>query len=203
MSSSNPNTSDIVFVNALHISADVGKDCWGKTRAQPTEVSVYLHLQPSFLTAAGQSDEVLDSVHYGHLSKAITGKLNGSSFSGVEALVNAVAQEAFSLAGEAAVEVRVVVDLPKQILLAEGFSIDLTIPRSPSSPPSIRKISIVDLVLPVLIGVNPPEREAKQRVITNISFFERPGHRPLLDYPEIVTRIVKVRIAKFYRPMPL
>ncbi|KIK25130.1 hypothetical protein PISMIDRAFT_9729, partial [Pisolithus microcarpus 441] len=34
-------------------------------------------------------------------------------------------------------------------------------------------ICVKDLVLPVLIGVNPPERLARQRVVTNITFYER------------------------------
>ncbi|KAF5371862.1 hypothetical protein D9615_009565 [Tricholomella constricta] len=183
--------TDVVFVDTLHLSSDVGPDCWGRTRAQQVEISVYLHLQSSFLTAAGRSDDVLDSVHYGHLSKAITSKVVGSSFNGAEKLVAAVAEEAFALAGEAAKEVRVVVNMPKQILLAEALCVDITIPRGQAATPVIRKISVVDLILPVIIGVNPPERQAKQRVITNIVFHEAPGDRPLLNYSEIVVGIVK------------
>ncbi|KAG5647405.1 hypothetical protein DXG03_000476 [Asterophora parasitica] len=180
----------VVFVNTLHLAADVGPDCWGKSRLQPVEISVYLHLQSSFLTAAGQSDDVLDSVHYGHLSKAISAKVDRSSFNGIEKLVAVVAEEAFALAGEAVTEVRVVANLPKQILLAEGLHVDFTISKEGATP-AARRVSVVDLVLPVLIGVNPPEREAKQRVITNIVFHERPGDRPLSAYPQIVADIVK------------
>ncbi|KAG6890198.1 hypothetical protein C0992_002855 [Termitomyces sp. T32_za158] len=185
--------TDVVFVDTLHLSADVGPDCWGKSRPQPVQVSVYLHLQPSFLDVSGKSDNVLDSVHYGHLSKAISSKVGGSSFRGVDSLVSAVSQEAYTLAGPAAQQVRVVVDLPKQILLAENFSVDITTSASSTS----RSVFIRDLVLPVIIGVNPPERETKQRVITNIAFHERPtaNQRPLLDYPAIVEEIVKVRRA--------
>ncbi|KAF8064004.1 Dihydroneopterin aldolase-domain-containing protein [Lyophyllum atratum] len=183
--------TDVVFVDTLYLSADVGPDCWKRSRAQPVEVSVYLHLQNSFLTAAGQSDDVLDSVHYGHLSKAVSKRLAGSSFSGVERLVAAVTEEASALAGKAAAEVRVVVNLPKQILLAEGFTVDITTPLDAANFPLTRKISVVNLVLPVIIGVNPPEREAKQRVISNIIFHERPGDGPLLNYPDIVAGIVK------------
>ncbi|KAG6813176.1 hypothetical protein H0H92_013296 [Tricholoma furcatifolium] len=187
--------SDVVFVDTLHLSVDVGPDCWGKTRPQPVELSVYLHLQPSFLDKSGTSDDVLDSVHYGHLSKAISSKVAGASFTGVEKLVAVVNQESYALAGPAATEVRVVVGLPKQILLAQGFVVDITTPLS-SDVSGTRIVTIKDLILPVLIGVNPPEREARQRVITNIIIRESPtsprvDQRPSLNYPAIVARIVK------------
>ncbi|KAG6916073.1 hypothetical protein DXG01_008547 [Tephrocybe rancida] len=188
-------STDVVFVDTLHLSANIGPDCWGKTRPQPVEVSVYLHLTPSFLNAPGASDDVLDSVHYGHLSKAISSKIAGYAFTGVEKLVEAVNVEAAALAGPAVEEVRVVVNLPKQVLLAEGFLVDTM--TSMKDKTTSRNVKIQNLVLPVLIGVNPPEREAKQRVITNIVFHERPGMsadpRPLVDYPAVVTEIVKVR----------
>ncbi|KAG1816876.1 uncharacterized protein BJ212DRAFT_1353866 [Suillus subaureus] len=39
--------------------------------------------------------------------------------------------------------------------------------------------------MPVLIAVNPPERHARQKVITNITFYEKSGmHR--VDYPAII-----------------
>ncbi|KAG6861504.1 hypothetical protein C0995_015931 [Termitomyces sp. Mi166 len=183
--------TDVVFIDTLHLSADIGPDCWGKTRPQPVQVSVYLHLRPSFLNASGTSDNVLDSVHYGHLCKAISTQVGGASFSGVEKFVSVVSQEAYTLAGQVAQAVRVVVDLPKQILLAENFSIDITT----STSSTLRSVFVRDLILPVLIGVNPPEREAKQKVITNIAFHERPSssvdQRSLLDYPAIVAEIVK------------
>ncbi|KAG6843808.1 hypothetical protein H0H87_000233 [Tephrocybe sp. NHM501043] len=185
--------TDVVFIDTLHLAADVGVDCWGKARLQPIELSVYLHLQPSFLNTSGSSDNVLDSVHYGHLSKAISSKVAGSSFNGVKRLVSVVNQEASTLAGVALGGVRVVVNLPKQILLADGFLIDTITPVGPSSSSISRIVSVRDLILPVLIGVNPPERKAKQRVITNIVFHERPSNdqQPLLDYAAIVSDIVK------------
>ncbi|RDB18157.1 hypothetical protein Hypma_000659 [Hypsizygus marmoreus] len=188
--------TDIVFIDTLHLSADVGLDCWKRSRPQPVEISVYLHLQSAFLTRAGLSDDVLDSVHYGHLSKTITTlveKKSGSSFGSVDGLIAAVAGEAFGLAGNAAVEVRIVVGLPKQILLAGGFSVDVIVSRDRTATPLLRKVSITDLVLPVLIGVNPPERKAKQRVITSIIFVEGQGDHQPIDYPEVVAQVIDIR----------
>lgn len=187
--------TDMVLVDSLHLSANVGPDCWNRIRPQPIEITVFLHLQNGYLTAAGESDDVLDSIHYGHLSKAIStlveGRPSDSPFDGVHGLIAAVTGEAFALAKTAATEVRLVVELPKFILLAGGFSVDVTTSYLGTSGTAPRKVTIKDLVLPVLIGVNPPEREAKQRVVTNITFLEAPGAHPPIDYPTIASRIIQ------------
>src|SRR5882762_6772047 len=168
--------NDVVFVNSLQASLNLGVDCWSKNRSQPACISVYLHLQQSFLDRAGKTDDVQDSVHYGHLAKAITMLIEerGPPFDGIRGVVEAITKEAFKLAGEAVTEVRVVVDLPKLILLATGFSVDVV-----TSAPTLHrdvptKVVVKGLTLATIIGVNPPEREAKQRVITNIVFHEKP-----------------------------
>jgi len=169
--------TDVVFVNALQLAVDVGPDCWNKQRAQPVNISICLNLKKSYLSAAGHSDNVQDSIHYGHLSKAITSLVErnaGSSFGDIDGLISAVTRETFALAEKAAIEVRVEVELPKLILLAGSFSVEVaTLPDvDVSSMP--RKVVVTDLVLPVIIGVNPPERNAKQRVVITIVFFEHP-----------------------------
>ncbi|KAJ8690788.1 hypothetical protein PTI98_012187 [Pleurotus ostreatus] len=177
---------DKVFVDTLQLAAQVGSDCWGRPRSQQISLSIYLHLSPLFLERAGISDDVEHSVHYGHLTKSITQlvQADGAAFFSVDDLIDRVAVQAFELAGGSAVEVRVVVDLPKLILLAGGFEVDVTLPTR-------RKIvSVKDLVLFVIIGVNAPERESKQRVIVNISFVEKVG-AGWVDYAQIVDAIQK------------
>ncbi|KAF4568510.1 hypothetical protein EYR36_010522 [Pleurotus pulmonarius] len=179
---------DKVFVDTLQLAAQVGTDCWGRPRPQQISLSIYLHLSPLFLERAGISDDVEHSVHYGHLTKSITQlvQADGAVFNSIDDLIDRVAVQAFELAAGSAVEVRVVVDLPKLILLASGFEVDVTLP-------SRRKtVSVKDLVLFVIIGVNAPEREAKQRVIVNISFVEKVG-AGWVDYAQIVDTIQKVR----------
>ena len=257
--------SDIVLINALHLVTTIGPDHWGKHRPQPVSLSVYLHLIQSYLTTAGISDDVLDSVHYGHLAKAITARVDAANslsfpgFSNIDVFIDAITQEAFTVAGDAASAVRVVVSLPKYIRLASGgFSVDVTTSRTPPSPsdpadvelsPSVhrpllghaehslphspeqeqkkteelrlqqqlqlkqqfhrgpRKISIKDFTLPLIIGVNPPERKAKQLLTTHLTFNEHPPHRqvddpdivssPLPDYPDIIDKIAQVTAASF------
>ena len=197
-----PPTTDVVFIDTLRLSANIGNDCWGRRRAQPIELTVYLHLKNSYLQAASQSDNVLDSIHYGHLSKAISTLAKSKSengdpgFDGIDGLIGEVAQEALKLAGNAADEVRVVVEIPKLILLAGGFAVDYTIPHPsyPLASPGTKKVYVKELILPVIIGVNPPERESKQRVITSITFYERKGlgGTEPVDYQKIVCDLTKV-----------
>jgi FolB domain-containing protein len=192
--------NDVVFVNSLQASLNLGVDCWSKNRPQPACISVYLHLQQSFLDRAGKTDDVQDSVHYGHLAKAITMLIEerGPPFDGIRGVVEAITKEAFKLAGEAVTEVRVVVDLPKLILLATGFSVDVV-----TSAPTLHrdvptKVFVKGLTLATIIGVNPPEREAKQRVITNIVFHEKPGDHSPVDYAQIVSKISRARISQLH-----
>ncbi|KAG1799289.1 uncharacterized protein HD556DRAFT_1457741 [Suillus plorans] len=168
-----PTTTDVVLVDTIQLTANIGADCWGRLREQPVSITVHLHLKPSFLEISGQSDNVLDSIHYGHLTKAVSAL--SASYTDVRALVHEVTHKAFALAGENVDAVRVVVGLPKQILLANDFEIEVITPRGKDSLQQAAKVSVKDLVMPVLIGVNPPERLAKQRVITNITFYEKAG----------------------------
>jgi FolB domain-containing protein len=191
--SSIPQT-DIVFVNSLELSVNVGPDRWGKSRAQPVLISIYLHLHSSYLAAVGETDDVRDSVHYGHLSKAITNVVEAdNTFSGINGLVDVVTKAAFDLAGEAAAAVKVVVDLRQMILLAGGFSVEVITPAATSSKDAPVRVIVKDMLLLTIIGVNPPEREAKQQVIINIVFVETPGNHPPVDYRNIMTQILKAR----------
>ncbi|KAG1897258.1 uncharacterized protein F5891DRAFT_982851 [Suillus fuscotomentosus] len=82
-------------------------------RARWLSITVHLHLKPSSLEISGQSDNVIGSIHYGHLTKAVTAL--STSHPDVRALMHDVTQKVFLLVGDA---VRLVISLPKQILLA-------------------------------------------------------------------------------------
>jgi FolB domain-containing protein len=191
--SSIPQT-DIVFVNSLELSANVGPDRWGKSRPQPVLVTVCLHLHSSYLVSVGKTDDVRDSVHYGHLSKAIANIVEtDNTFSGINGLVDVVTKAAFELAGEAAAAVKVIVDLRQMVLLANGFSVEVTTPAGTSSKDASAKVIVKDMSLPIIIGVNSPERESKQQVIINIVFFEKANNHSPVDYQKILVQISKVR----------
>ncbi|KAF8428468.1 tetrahydrobiopterin biosynthesis enzymes-like protein [Boletus edulis BED1] len=205
--------TDIVSVAALHFAATIGPDHWHRTRPQPIQLSVHLHLAPLYLNTPGRSDDVRDSLHYGHLAKAVERRVGAKEEQGyatARALVEDVTDAVFAFARDSGAEVGgvvhavcVILSLPKQILLAEGFEVELTTRASDwtaqstgsdrgSRPGAI--VRVTDLVLPVLIGVNPPERLAKQRILTGITFFEaaRTDTEDVyreVDYPKVVQQI--------------
>ncbi|KAG2114888.1 hypothetical protein BD769DRAFT_1753807, partial [Suillus cothurnatus] len=133
-----------------------------------------------------QSLNAKDSIHYGHLTKAIS--TLSVSYTDVRALVHEDTQKMFALVGENVDVVRVVIGLPRQISLANNFEVEVITPRGQNSLQQAARVSVKDLVIPVLIGINPPERLAKQKVITNIMFYEKSGMHQV-DYPAIINQI--------------
>jgi dihydroneopterin aldolase len=190
-------------------------DQWHRTRPQPIQVSLHLHLAPLYLDTPGRSDDVADSLHYGHLAKAVERRVDArdaDGYASARALVEDVTDAAFGFARDAVGRdadavggvvhaVRVVLSLPKQILLAGGFEVELIMRASDWTPPSGAPntsskagaiVRVTDPVLPVLIGVNPPERLAKQRLVTDLTFFEAARtsvEGGEVDYPAIVRQI--------------
>ncbi|KAF9473950.1 FolB-domain-containing protein [Pholiota conissans] len=202
-----PKTTDVVFVDTLRVEANLGEDCWGRSRAQPVEITVYLHLKQSFLQKAGESDHVADSVHYGHLSKEISHLVRSKNesanpaFDGTDGLIRAVTEKAFALAGSAAEEVRVVLNVPKMVLLSSGFSVDVTTIQEPSFVVVEKKVHVSDIIIPVIIGINPHERENKQRVVVNITFYEDVGQHPEIKYREVVSKVANEIEQTSYRTL--
>lgn len=182
--------SDIVSINSFQVSANIGADWWGRDRHQPISISVYLHLKHAYLQKAGESDDVRDSVHYGHLCKSLERLVrpSESKFSGLHGLAAEVTNAAFDLGGDAVEKVRVVVEAPKLALMADGVALESTMARGNTLPET--SVSVRGLNLAAIIGVNAPERLSKQRVILDLSFFEiSPAD---IDYIPLISSISKV-----------
>ncbi|KZT05253.1 uncharacterized protein LAESUDRAFT_656143 [Laetiporus sulphureus 93-53] len=190
------DVEDIVFIDSIQLSANMDADWWGRVRPQPVSVSVYLHLKPAHLDRAGTSDQVTDTVHYGDLCKNIIDRVEspGAMFDGTTGLAYAVAQQAFLLSGPIATQVRIVVESSKYIPLAEEFAVEVTIPYRKNIEERDHhdkiQVSIKNLSLSTIIGVNPPEREAKQRVLTDIIIHQRLGWLSPA-YGEFIARIAE------------
>ena len=205
----NNEASDVIFVDTLHVSANIGPDCWDRDRSQPVDISVYLHLKESFLDIAAASDNVLDSIDYSDLTKKVINFIKAKSESdtpnfkgGPDELIKAVAKLAFDLAGGAASGVRVTVGIPKMILLAAGFSVDIiTVLKDQSKSTVIaskKQVLIKDLVLPVIIGVNPAERKSKQRVKVNLTFHENSSasaSSTVVNYQQVFAQLCQASLA--------
>lgn len=184
--------ADIVAINSFNVSANIGADWWGRDRHQPICVSVYLHLKHLYLEKAGESDDVRDSVHYGHLCKTLDKLVDPpeANFKGLDGLAAAVTKAAFQLAGDAIEQVRVVLVAPKLCLMADGLGLEILSSRA---GPIESKVFVKALTLAAIIGVNPPERETKQKVLFDISFMrENKPSVAEVDYISLISQLSKV-----------
>ncbi|OCH88512.1 hypothetical protein OBBRIDRAFT_86022 [Obba rivulosa] len=198
-------SSDVVYLSSLSVSANIGPDWWGRARAQPLSISVSIHLQDTALNAAAADDDVTASVHYGHLCKdvlALAEKPGAAWRSAVE-LAKDVARLAAQKAAGRAREVRVVVCSAKMVPLAEEYAVEVTVSDLEGDLVVAMvqrrvKVTVKDLVIPVIIGVNPPEREKKQRVVTDIVVFEKVLQPHFVDYPGLVAKLAQKMEATAY-----
>ncbi|KIM68275.1 hypothetical protein SCLCIDRAFT_20656 [Scleroderma citrinum Foug A] len=103
--------TDIVVLDRLYPAYD--SDWYRLLGSTEAPASSRKRLSPSqaILDACGTSDDVTNSVHYGHLAKAVSSLVGEEARSGVHYIG------------------REVVNLPKQILLASGFSVEATTPK--------------------------------------------------------------------------
>ena len=198
MSPLDPVAHDTVIIDSLSLSATIGKDWWGRVRPQPLSITLHLHLQPGYLDKAAAADDVGESIHYGHLAKSILGLVDGPDaqvFDGPRNLARAVVKAAFSLTGAVAAQRAVVaIKSDKLIPLAEEFTMEISTSYAEEVIEGTEnvRVTIKDLALSTIIGVNSPEREAKQRVITTVIVHGKPGHGEPIDYASLVTRIADV-----------
>ncbi|KAG1809086.1 uncharacterized protein BJ212DRAFT_1570233 [Suillus subaureus] len=161
-----------------------GKQIAGDAHA--VSITVHFYLKPAFPEISGQSDNVVDSIHYGRLISAPS-----ASFAGVRGLVHKVTQKVFALAREC-------------ILLANNFEVEVIIHRGIDSLQQAAEVSFKDLVVPVLlVWCQSPKRLAKQKLITdhdgdhgytapmNITFY-RKSCMHQVDYLAIIKQIFEL-----------
>ncbi|KAJ7212197.1 tetrahydrobiopterin biosynthesis enzymes-like protein [Mycena pura] len=162
---------DTIIIHDLRVSGTVGPDRWGKTRPQPIVLSI--HVEAS-LVAAGATDDVADSVHYGNLAKDVIKRIQDASFANLFELAEIVAHLALEM--DKRVEaVGIDARALNQFLQADALGVEIrrsrTAAGSDSASDADADVSVIhNLRTTVIIGVNPPEREAKQTVLLNLRF---------------------------------
>ena len=172
-------SDDTLSIYSLALAPNIGPDAWDRDREQPVLLTLHLHLS---LVPAAASDDLAHSIHYGYLSKQLL-HLQSRLFPTLLHLADA----AIDLALDAVHDVHVVVEAPKLLLQARSLAVDVV-----ASPAARRRtVHVNELDLYTLIGVNPPERRHKQRVLTTVSFLDSP-----LNFPHraIVDRLAQVGI---------
>ncbi|KZT21784.1 hypothetical protein NEOLEDRAFT_1150499 [Neolentinus lepideus HHB14362 ss-1] len=186
---------DIVSIKSLSVSANIGPDCWGRSRAQPLLLDIGIGLlKPLSLDKVGSSDDVNDTVNYGTSDIEISGNLYG--------VATLTLIHSRSIAGRYnAQEVRIHVEAPKAILLADGLGMS----QVTRTQPHVKQLEqevwwfVKDLTLGVIIGVNPPECLAKQRVIVNIEIVQQSVAKfGGLDWANLISDVTKALEASEY-----
>ncbi|KAJ7459776.1 tetrahydrobiopterin biosynthesis enzymes-like protein [Mycena latifolia] len=156
---------DTIIIRDLRVSSTVGPDRWGKVRPQPIVISI---LFEASLIAAGTSDDVADSVHYGKLAKDVAKLTQDAEFPSLFALAEVVAQLVLNMDGRVCA-VTIAAHAKNQFLQAESLGVEI---RRTAAAELGSECLIQDLRANIIIGVNPPEREAKQTVLLNLRFYD-------------------------------
>jgi dihydroneopterin aldolase/2-amino-4-hydroxy-6-hydroxymethyldihydropteridine diphosphokinase/dihydropteroate synthase len=190
-----PSFSDSILISSLRLHATIGPDRWLKRRPQPISLSISL---TTSLAAAGRTDSVTDSIHYGDLAKELRRLLDGASAPSLRALAEGAAVVALAKAGAAAVRIDAAAE--NQFLHAERLTVQIGRANvhghagagEVAEQRGGDRECVQQLALSVIIGVNPPEREHKQVVKTDVTF-----HGPTWEEPDwhlMHEQLVKVRL---------
>ncbi|KIJ55359.1 hypothetical protein M422DRAFT_239978 [Sphaerobolus stellatus SS14] len=185
------SSTDAIVLADIPLAVRIGRDVWLRDRDQHVLVTVHASLS---LADAAVSDDVADTVHYGHLGSAIS-VLSTRQFESLLDLAENIATAVF-LNDEfrPITQIRVEASAPKLLLHAESLHVDITCQREPDSDSdSTRRdvVQIKNLTLPIIIGVNPPERLYTQRVFTTVAFYLDPPPRPIFPHHETEQALVK------------
>lgn len=183
----------VIRVQNLQTSAKVGTDAWGREgKLQPVLISATVALRYPFETASIDDEVDQSTIHYGILSKAIleavanfphtSYSFNGSIVSFAENIFERLIghenknrtvyykEEQHVVNRKMTSSLQLKVMLPKASLLGSGVSVTETRTFDTDGVPGVRSrtLSVHDLRIPTLVGVNPNERLAKQIVVTNL-----------------------------------
>ncbi|KAI9253191.1 Dihydropteroate synthase-like protein [Sporodiniella umbellata] len=168
---------DKILVKNLVLKNVAGVEAWQRFKEQPVVITVALYTD---ISAAGNTDHVTNTIHYGHVTKAITQLGEKSKFESLEALAHAIVQLGCVQFGAA--RTQVTVEQPKALLHASASGVRLTRAKEDfvKGDATLGEVSglgvedemyVRDLRLHTIVGVNPWEREEKQVVVINLQVF--------------------------------
>ena len=177
-SSSQRSSIDRVFLHGLTLSAAIGPEAWHRhNRPQPVILDVRM---PTSIELAANTDNVVHTIHYGHLGKAITKLVqSGKNFESIKIFADEICKTALGPGGGKQV-VELTVTLPKALLLAQSFGIVTQQVRQLQVEDSSvmqlhtesERLFVQGMKLACIIGVNPHERLEKQHVVVDLSFYD-------------------------------
>jgi dihydroneopterin aldolase len=203
----------VIRVTNLKAYAPVGTNAWGNASSQqPVLISAAASLRDPFATAA--TDDKVDgsTIHYGVLSKGILAAV--ANCSAGESAIGLLRHVERWLVAPAAVLEEIMVQkrgkepvldvrklralelevcLPKASLLGSGVSVfeKIVFSENGVSEGCCTVLKVQNLKIPTLVGVNAPERRAKQIVVANVELEK--WTEPSDKYAQLEELVVKVR----------
>lgn len=170
---------DKILIKNLVLKNVTGVDSWQRLKSQPVVITVWLYTD---ITAAGDTDHVTNSIHYGHVTKGITKLAETNTFKSLEALAHAVVKLCCVHFG--AERTAITVEQPKALLHASASGVQLSRSKHDFKDDGVVEtlgdvsklgyedvVFVKDLRLHTIIGVNPWEREEKQVVVINLTIY--------------------------------
>ncbi|KAJ3075096.1 trifunctional dihydropteroate synthetase, partial [Quaeritorhiza haematococci] len=207
--------SDKIFVRSLSVRNIIGVDNWERSKRQPLSITLTLHTN---IAPSGSTDALSKSISYSTVAKKVQAFSEQSTYRSIEALAIGIVRVCVMDCGAEKVTVRV--EKPRALLHAEAAGVELTRSREeleqmmrdeeerrlpttsslkpprPSSYepiPGTDQIFIRSLTLNTIIGVNPWEREEKQRVLITLIIH--------LTFPASILRDDRVPVLHNYRTL--
>jgi D-erythro-7,8-dihydroneopterin triphosphate epimerase len=115
---------DRIHIRDLKLRCIIGTDADERRGKQDVEIHVTLHAD---LAAAGQSDDLADTVDYRSVKKDIVSMVEKSSYLLIERLAERIAE--ICLAHEGVRRVRVLVEKPGALRFARTVAVEIVRPR--------------------------------------------------------------------------
>lgn len=194
---------DKITLRRMPFELPIGKDAWGREKAQPVLISVEVQYDVS---QAAVADDVSKTLDYGKAYKSLKKKLETFPASIGELILDVVG----SL--EPAEISLLEIILPKGNLRADGglhFFLEAVDPGSLDLKHYKQSLNVRGIRCACIIGVNPHEREEEQIVVVNLDFKGDMAlangidlHNALkasnslfsIPYADVVRKVVKVSI---------
>lgn len=165
---------DQIKVQNLQIVTNAGVDAWGRPRTQPVLLTVTLHLDKPFDSAAQADSLDSSTIHYGQLSKHIISTVGGSSARlETRDLAQLVLESVMGIAGRTGLRgIEIDIQYPKGSLMGDAAGYiyaAYTPPHRPAEESALSRVLYLRNVrIPCIIGVNSNERKQKQPAVVNL-----------------------------------
>lgn len=192
----NQSAMDTVILRDLKFDLVVGRDAWRRP-GKPQPVLITLNLQPaSSFEAAALQDDVSMTLDYGKIYKKVSAQLKDQLYGNVQGLMLDLARcvDDYRLLG-------IDIVMPKAILEAStGLHYHSRVDKSsPEETEASWSVAIKGITASCIIGVNPHERQYKQRLFIDLILGGQPlegevDRNELADsgLQDMVTKLVEV-----------